>query len=93
MGHTRPDQLKDLQTTLDEIRNWVGIKETAANIFYLKSKPFLHFHDKDGRRWADVRDGGTWGKQLDVPFESSATQRCAFLEEVRRRYQDLTKGN
>lgn len=92
MGHTRPDNLKDLQITLDEIRKWEGIKEKVPNIFYFKTKPFLHFHDKDGRRWADVRDGETWGKELAIPFESSASQRNAFLKEVCKRYQNLMKG-
>ncbi len=92
MGHTRPNQLKDLQDTLDEIRKWDDLKEKSPNIFYFKAKPFLHFHDKDGLRWADVRDGETWGKELKIPFESSTTQRNTFLKEVRKRYQRLIKG-
>jgi hypothetical protein len=92
MGHTRPDQLKDLQDTLDEIRKWEGIKEKSPNIFYFKARPFLHFPDKDGRRWADVCDGETWGQELTIPFESSTTQRNSFLKEIRKRYQNLMKG-
>lgn len=92
MGHTQPDKLKDLQDVIDQIRSWGNIKEKSPNIFYLKSKPFLHFHDKDGQRWADVRDGETWGKELVIPFNSTLTQRSAFLKEVKRRYEDLKEG-
>jgi hypothetical protein len=89
MGHTSPENLKDLQTVLDRIREWSGIKEKSDGIFYYKSTPFLHFHDKDGKRWADVRAGKEWGTALDIPFNSSSEEQDIFLEEVQRRYSCL----
>jgi hypothetical protein len=89
MGHTQPKDLKDLQPILDQIRTWEHLKEKSPNIFYFKSKPFLHFHDKNGKRWADVRDGETWGKEIAIPFDCAAAQSRSFLDEVRRRYQGL----
>lgn len=86
MGHTKPSDLKDLQDLLDQIRKWQGIKEKSPNIFYFKAKPFLHFHDKDGKRWADVRDGASWGKPLDIPFDATEKQKALFLKETKRRF-------
>lgn len=91
MGHTKPEQLKDLQPVLNEIRNWENIKEKSPNIFYYNSKPFLHFHDKDGKRWADVRDGDSWGKPLEIDFGSTSAKKDAFLKAVKKRYLKLLK--
>ena len=55
---------------------------------YLKSKGFLHFHMKDDRRWADVRDGASWGSEIDLPFDASASQKKKFLNVVRQRYKN-----
>lgn len=54
MGHTKPQDLEDLKPVLDYIRTLEGLKEKTSNIFYYKSAPFLHFHDKNGKRWAEV---------------------------------------
>jgi hypothetical protein len=91
MGHTKPEDLKDVQHVLKEIRTWDDIKEKSPNIFYFKAKPFLHFHDKDGKRWADVLEGADWGKAVDLPFESTKLQYQSFLREVERRYKLLKK--
>lgn len=84
MGHTSAENLKDLQSVLNRIREWSDIKEKSPGVFYYKSTPFLHFHDKDGKRWADVRNGKEWGNPLDIPFDSSVDEHSAFLEEVRK---------
>ncbi len=89
MGHTSPEHLLDVQNELNEIRQWCGVREKVKNIFYYKSKPFLHFHDKQGKRWADVRDGVTWGQPIDLPFDANVRQKQLFMREVERRYKKL----
>jgi hypothetical protein len=89
VGHTKPSDLKDVQDLLDEIRQWEQIKEKSPNVFYFKSKPFLHFHDKDGKRWADVLDGDDWGKPLDLPFGATPKQKDTFLKVAMKRYRNL----
>lgn len=88
MAHCPFEELADLRDCLDEIRGWPDVREPRPGIFYLKRTPFLHFHvDPTGRRWADVRNGTTWGAELDVPFAASVAARRRFLAEVRRRYE------
>jgi hypothetical protein len=87
MGHTTPANLKDLQDILDEVRTWPGLKERSPNVFYFKSKPFMHFHDKDGKRWADAADGKEWGAPLDIEFGASAKRKREFLKTLRARYE------
>lgn len=86
MGHAKPDELKDLQTVLSEVRKLPNIKETAKNVFYVKRVPFLHFHTKDGRRWADCKDGKDWGKEMEVPFNAETAAKLYFVKEVKRRF-------
>jgi hypothetical protein len=86
MAHCPFEKLADLLPVLAEIRLWEGIREKSPGVFYFKSIPFLHFHEKDGRRWADVRAGRSWGAPIDVPFKSTAAARRAFTSEVRKRY-------
>jgi len=81
MGHTKPKDLLDMQAELNVVRAVEGMREKSPNVFYFKSKPFLHFHDKDGKRWADVMVDGAW-KFVDCPFGLPARARKAFLKEV-----------
>ena len=89
MGHTKPADLEDLQDLLDQLRAWDGIREKSKNVFYYKSAPFLHFHDKDGKRWADIRSKKNWDKLLKIPFNATARQKAAFLEAVGKCYRSL----
>lgn len=91
MGHTKPQDLTDLKDILDQIRSWENIRETSPNIFYIRSTPFLHFHDKDGKRWADVKDSKTWGKPIEIPFNPTKAQQKKFLTEVQKRFQKQKK--
>ena len=92
MGHTKPSDLLDLAKELSEIRELAGLKEKSPNVFYFKSVPFLHFHDKDGVRWADVRttDGG-W-KKFEIDFKADIASRAKFLKAARAAYTTLTKS-
>lgn len=90
MGHTRPSHLQDLTDELDAIRALAGVREKSLGIFYLKATPFLHFHDKDGARWADVKDYGEWVR-FDVPFGAKAAARTRFLRAVKAAHARLVK--
>lgn len=87
MGHTKPKDLQDLQELLAEIRSWEGIREKSANVFYLRAKPFLHFHDKSGARWADVATPQGWGKPLPLSFQATSVDKADFLRQTRARYE------
>lgn len=51
MAHCPFEKLADLANILEKIRAWPDIREPKPGIFYYKRLPFLHFHEKDGRRW------------------------------------------
>lgn len=88
MGHCRFEQLQDLHDVFEEIRTWPGIQEPKPGIFYVKRTAFLHFHDDaTGRRWADIRDGASWGAQLEILPTASAAERKRFAVAVRRCYE------
>jgi hypothetical protein len=70
MGHARYEDLRDLEKVLAAVRTWPGISEPTKGIFYLRRKPFLHFHVKDGARWADA----VVGKRDTDPFELRSTR-------------------
>ena len=48
------DRLEDLLVSL---RGVAGLKERSRGVFYLHSKPFLHFHDDPSGIHADLRIG------------------------------------
>jgi hypothetical protein len=87
MGHASREDLLDLEDTLDEIRKLPGIAEHSRGVFYLKRLPFLHFHTKDGDRWADMKLGKTWGPEIPVPFDGGPRAKQRFLKLVTERYK------
>ena len=88
MAHCPANRLDDVRALLAEIARWPEIEERKPGIFYLKRDAFLHFHvDREDRRWADVRDGKSWGAELDLAFGASAPAQARFRREPRRRYQ------
>ena len=91
MAHCPYENLADLESVLEAIRGWPGIKERGPGVFYLKSTPFLHFHEKDGARWADARHGKDWGSRIDIPFKTTKAMRDKFLREIERRYKATGK--
>jgi hypothetical protein len=92
MAHCPYDQLRDLESVFRVIRAWPGMREPKPGIFYFKRVPFLHFHIKDGVRWADVRVGKTWGPKVDVALRSTAVTRVGFLKMVEKRYRAFVKA-
>jgi hypothetical protein len=87
MAHCPPEALDDIGDVLDAVRAWDGIKEKSFACFYLKAKGFLHFHVKDGERWADVRCGKAWGEPIPLAPGASRPARMAFLKAARRYYE------
>ena len=67
-----------------------NIKEKSSGVFYFKSVPFLHFHDKDGKRWADVKVGSEW-KHLEIDFKPSEKAKNSFLKSVQVAHESLIK--
>ncbi len=89
MAHTKASDLKDLASELSELRSLPGLKEKSAGIFYYKSISFLHFHDKDGKRWADVKAGGSW-QHVDIDFKASAAARAKFLKAAKAAHLEIS---
>ena len=86
MGRCKYENLKYIEPALEEIRKLKGIKEPKLGIFYLKNQGFLHFHEKDNKIWADVRDGKNWGTPIDVPTKITKTFITKFVSEIKTRY-------
>lgn len=89
MGHTKREMLADLDEEFAAIRDLGGITEKKPGIFYLKTVPFLHFHDSDGRRWADVKKPGGGWIRIDAAFGASAAERREFTRAVRSAHGKL----
>jgi hypothetical protein len=89
MGHASNEDLFDLEDIFCELRKLPGLSERSHGIFYLKRIPFLHFHTKDGNRWADVKAGATWGPEIPIPFQSGLRAKQRFLKTVTERYKLL----
>lgn len=87
MAHCPYEELRDLEPVLRVIRTWPGIREPKPGIFYFKRVPFLHFHIKDGVRWADAKVGKEWGPEVEIPLSSTATSRAGFLKTIEKRYR------
>jgi hypothetical protein len=89
MGHIKPELITDLNSELDIIRLLPLIKEKKKGVFYIKSAPFLHFHDKEGIRWAHVKDKkGDWIK-FDLPFEASSSTKKKFIKFIKNSYDEI----
>lgn len=89
MAHTKPEQLKDLELELDALRALENVREKSKGVFYFKSLPFLHFHDKDGARWADLKlKGGGW-KKLEIGFDAGKAERVKFLRDAKAAHAEL----
>jgi hypothetical protein len=83
MRRARLDELADI---LEGLRGLPELVEVRPGVFYVKRKPFLHFHESTTARLADVRDGDDWGERIELPLgrvpKSASTK---FLREVRKR--------
>ena len=89
MAHCPADKLSDLEPVLALVRSWPGIREKGPGVFYFKSIPFMHFHEKDGERWADVKNGKTWGEPIKIALNASKTQCAQFQKGIQKRYKAI----
>lgn len=67
MGRCSYDKLKNIEPALDQIRKLNNIKEPKPGIFYIKNQSFLHFHEKDGKIWTDIKIGTSWDDSIIIP--------------------------
>ena len=81
MARTDPARLSDLQDGLDMFRSWDGIEDRGGGTFYLRRKPFLHFHAGRDHRRADVRGPEGW-TEVDLPEPSSAAARRRLVKAL-----------
>jgi hypothetical protein len=83
MAHCPPELLDDLADVLAEVRTWAGVLEKSAGVFYVKRRPFLHFHLLQGKeRRADVKGRNGW-VQLELPRPASTAKQRALLRVLR----------
>ena len=79
-------RLDGLDPILEGLRQLPELVEVNPGVFYVKRKPFLHFHTSATTRAADVKEGGDWGERIDLPTGPvSKTASAKFLREVKRR--------
>jgi hypothetical protein len=83
MAHAKAEDMKDLTSLLQEIRSIKELKEKSPGCFYFKSKGILHFHTKDGRRYAHVSDTNRW-YEVDLPSKMSKTAQKNAFERIFR---------
>jgi hypothetical protein len=82
MAHTKPSDLADLTVLRAELAKLPAVTEKKPGIFYRKGGGFLHFHDKDGVRWADVKLNGAWCK-VDLDFGASEAKKKKLVSIAR----------
>jgi hypothetical protein len=77
------DEVGDI---LEGLRQLPELDEVKPAVFYVKRKPFLHFHESPIARAADVRNGSDWGERIELPLGPvPKTATTKFLREVKRR--------
>ena len=82
-----PARLQDLEAVLSEVRAWAGVEDRGGGTFYVKGKPFLHFHVGHDSRRADVRRAGGW-VQVDLPEPAPAPVRDELASLLRLEYEE-----
>ena len=85
--------LDGLEPILDELRVIPELVEVNPGVFYVRRKPFLHFHVSSTARAADVKNGPDWGDRIALPvgpLSKSATTK--FVGEVKRRLATTLAG-
>jgi hypothetical protein len=82
MKHASSTTIESLAPLLQKIRLLPELKEKKPGVFYRKSRAFLHFHEDDGRIYADVRLDGSDFQRLPC---SSARDQAALITTIRSR--------
>lgn len=77
------DEVRDI---LEGLRQLPELDEVKPAVFYVKRKPFLHFHESTTTRRVDVRDGEDWGERIELPAgRVSKIASTKFRREVKKR--------
>ena len=87
MSRVDPARLRDLMDVLREVGSWTGVDDRGGGTFYLRGKPFLHFHAGRDSRRADVRRAEGW-LQIDLPEPAPPRARRNLLRVLRAEYAD-----
>lgn len=77
MKHADQCALDALEGLLVAIRQHQSLKEKKRGIFYWKSNAFLHFHEDDAQRFADLRIGSDW---VRFPVNTQAEQAVVLAQ-------------
>jgi hypothetical protein len=86
MRHAGPAALDQIDDLLGAIRALGGLKERSRGVFYLRSQPFLHFHEDPSGMHADLKIDGDF-----VRFRAeSPTERRALLAKIRHAARQTT---
>jgi hypothetical protein len=80
-------RLADLEDVLRELRRWDGVDDRGGGTFYLRRKPYLHFHAGRDSRRADLRRTDGW-IEVDLPEPASAALKRQFLTLLRDEYEE-----
>ena len=82
-----PTRLDDLSDVLAEVRGWPGVEERSFGTFYVRRRPFLHFHVGRDNRRADVRQTSGW-LQIELPEPLPAAIRRRLRSVLRLEYEE-----
>jgi hypothetical protein len=85
VSRVEPARLADLDDVLGQVRSWQGIDDRGGGTFYLRRKPFLHFHVSRDRRRADVRGEDGW-REIELPEPASGQLKGELLAVLRAEY-------
>jgi hypothetical protein len=59
MKHATPEALATIASLLEKLEA-LPLKRRGNGTFYLRSKPFLHFHEDPAGLFADITPGAGW---------------------------------
>ena len=82
MSRVDPSRLDDLRDVLQEVRSWPGVEDRGGGTFYVRRKPFLHFHAGRDSRRADIRRPDGW-VEFDLPEPAPPATRKRLLAVLR----------
>ena len=80
MKHATAEALAGLEGLLASLRALPGLRERGTGVFYRRSRAFLHFHEHDGRVYADLRLSGD---DFDRHPATTRAEQRALLRLIR----------
>lgn len=88
MKHAGPDALSKLAIILENLRERTTLQEKGVGVFYLKSKPFIHFHDDPSGVFADVKLGQ---QSFDRYRVTTKKEQLALLKQIDKHLSSLSE--